>query len=190
MSVGAFVFLAALLGSREIAAGLGDFTTAQIEEETHQTTSSLGETQKDWTESCCYGARGQVATAAGAAAALTRAVCARMQAATNLPSALLHVAALPAMTAEDPGAPAGSSTSINCTAPMAGPGAPPTRVTAGVTEFPHGTTAVTCTAKDSAGNGSPAVAFVVVVACGSGYSLYGNPKACRSECGRRPLLFQ
>jgi hypothetical protein len=47
--------------------------------------------------------------------------------------------------------------------------------------FPYGSTAVTCTAADAAGNVSPAVSYAVVVVCGSGYSYDSTEKACKGE---------
>jgi hypothetical protein len=49
------------------------------------------------------------------------------------------------------------------------------------TDFPYGSTAVTCLATDGAGLKSKPVAFSVVVGCGSGYSFRDG--ACKSECG-------
>jgi hypothetical protein len=85
----------------------------------------------------------------------------------------------PAMEARDADAPEGSPTPvITCRATIQGQDQ---EVTPASTEFPYGSTAVACTAKDAASNESPAVSFVVVVACVSGYSVRDDDGTCKSE---------
>jgi hypothetical protein len=91
------------------------------------------------------------------------------QAKSTLTSAFPELKATDSVTA---------SPAVTCTALLA-PGGTEVEVEADTTQFPHGTTVVTCTAKDTAGNKSPAVAFAVHMECDRGYGLSGA--VCTSE---------
>jgi hypothetical protein len=100
------------------------------------------------------------------------------------PNSAVANATFPLMRADDNTKP--EEVTIACTAVLK-QGEAKQAVASGLTVFPYGTTAVTCIATDAVGLTSAPVAFAVVVACGSGYSVRAPGGTCQSErsWGRR-----
>jgi hypothetical protein len=103
--------------------------------------------------------------------------------------------AFPTLQATDDAADAAPSLTLACKGAIDGKEVPYPPVTVAASQaaftrqeqFGYGTTVVTCTATDAAGNEGPAVSFAVVVACGAGYSFRDG--ACRGERPGRGLIW-